>query len=97
MSGLTSGSIRVTDDVALGGNGKACRVYSVSFLSDGTARTLVLRNGTTASGPIYISKLGTISETVIINFENGLRFPDGCFLDFTASMVSAVIEYALEF
>jgi hypothetical protein len=92
----TSGSIRVTDDKALGGNGDAVRVYSASWLSDGTARTLVLPNGTTASDDIYISKLGTVSDTVVVNWENGLRFPAGCFIDFTASTVSVVLEYALE-
>ena len=96
MTGQMSGSIRVTGDQALGGSGKACRVYSASWLSDGTARDLVLRNGTTASGDIYIQKKGAISDTVVVNWENGLRFPLGCFIDFTASTVSVVVEYRIE-
>jgi hypothetical protein len=96
MTGQMSGSIRVTDDKALGGSGKACRVYSASWLSDGTARDLVLRNGTSASGDIYIQKKGAISDTVVVSWENGLRFPAGCFIDFTASTVSVVLEYRIE-
>ena len=96
MTGQMSGSIRVVEDKALGGSGKAVRVYSASWLSDGTARDLVLRNGTTASGDIYIQKKGAISDTVVVNWENGLRFPLGCFIDFTASTVSVVVEYRIE-
>jgi len=91
-----SGSIRVTADKALGGSGNAVRVYSASWLSDGTARALVLRGGITATDAIYISKVGTASDTHVTNWEGGLRFPDGCFIDFTASTVSVVLEYALE-
>ena len=94
--GLSSGSIRVTADQALGGSGDAVRVYSATWLSDGTGRALVLRNGTTASGDIYVNQAGIASVSVTQNWESGLRFPDGCFIDFTASMVSVVLEYALE-
>jgi hypothetical protein len=95
MTGQQSGSIRVTADQALGG-GKAVRVYSASWLSDGTARDLVLRNGLTDGAAIYIQKKGAISDTVVVNWENGLRFPAGCFIDFTASTVSVVLEYRIE-
>jgi len=71
-------------------------VYSASWLSDGTARDLVLRNGTSASGDIYIQKKGATSDTVVVNWENGLRFPAGCFIDFTPSTVSVVLEYRIE-
>ena len=97
-----SGSIRVTADQALGGgvvgssSHKACRVYSATWLSDGTGRALVLRNGATVGGDIYVNAAGTASVTVTLNFEGGLRFPGGCFIDFTADTVTVVLEYALE-
>lgn len=97
-----SGSIRVTGDQALGGgvtgnpDKNAVRVYSATWLSDGTGRNLVLRNGTTASGDIFVTAAGTASVSITLNFEGGLRFPEGCFIDFTASTVSVVVEYALE-
>jgi hypothetical protein len=93
----TSGSIRVTADTALGGgvNG-AIRVYSATWLCDGTIRNLVLKNGTTASGDIFVQKAGVAGLTVTQNFENGLRFPDGCFIDYTANTVSVVLEYVKE-
>ena len=91
-----SGSVRVTADKALGSATQPCRVYSATWLSDGTARNLVLRNGTTASGDIYVTAAGGVSISETLNFEGGLLFPDGCFIDFTASTVSVVVEYALE-
>lgn len=90
-----SGSKRVTADADLGG-GKAVRVWNVSWLSDGTGRNLVLRNGQTASGNIFIQAAGTANLTETLNFEGGLLFPNGCFVDYTASTVSVVIEYQRE-
>ena len=91
------GSTYYTADAIVGGvAGKAVRVFSATWLSDGTARDLVLRNGSTASGTIYVQAAGTISKTTTLGFEGGLLFPGGCFLDFTASMVSVILEYRTE-
>lgn len=91
-----SGSVYCTADAVIGVAGKPCRVFNVSWLSDGTARDLVLRNGNSADGTIYVQAAGTISKTTTINFEGGLLFPNGCFLDFTASAVSYTIEFRSE-
>jgi len=93
--GLT-GNQYSTGDAVVGASGKPCRIWNVSWLSDGTARDLVLRNGSTASGTIYIQAGGTVSLTTTLNFEGGKLFPDGCFFDFTASMVHAVFEFEME-
>lgn len=93
---LEHGSAIYTGDSVVGISGKPVRVFSATWLSDGTARALVLRNGTSASGTIYVNQAGTASVSVTQNWEGGLLFPDGCFLDFTASMVSAVIEFRNE-
>ncbi len=90
------GSVIKTADSVIGVSGKPCRVFSVSWLSDGTARDLVLRNGTTASDTIYVTLAGSANVSIVQNWEGGLLFPDGCFLDFTASMVNAVIEFRSE-
>ena len=82
-------------DSAVGTSGKPIRVYNVTWLSDGTARDLVLRNGTADTDTAYTTEPGTISKTKTINFEQGLRFPSGCFLDI-GDVVSAVIEWRLE-
>ena len=90
-----SGSIRVTADQALGA-GKPVRVFSATWLSDGTARNLVLSSGKVTGGDIYVTAAGTASVSETLNFEGGLLFPEGCFIDFTASTVSVVVEYVVE-
>lgn len=91
------GSSLYTADAIVGGvAGKPVRIFSATWLSDGTARNLVLRNGSTASGTVYVQIAGAISLTVTQNFEGGLLFPGGCFLDYTASTVGVVLEYRTE-
>jgi hypothetical protein len=89
------GSVYLVADGVVGKIGKPCRVFSATWLSDGTARDLVLRNGTTDAGTIYVQATGVISKTVTINWEGGLLFPGGCFLDI-GSAASAVIECCVE-
>ena len=93
--GSGSGSVYKVADSVIGASGRPVRVFSATWLSDGTARDLVLRNGTTDAGTIYVQAAGTISKTVTINWEGGLLFPGGCFLDI-GSAVSAVIECVTE-
>lgn len=99
MGGLANfnhGSVNVTADAIIGVRAKPCRVFSATWLSDGTARDLVLRNGFDADGTIYVQGAGDASNTVTQNWEGGLLFPSGCFLDFTASAVSYTIEFAVD-
>jgi len=93
---LEHGSARYTADSAVGKSGAPTRVFSATWLSDGTARALVLRNGTSASGTIYVNIAGTANVTKVQNWEGGLYFPGGCFFDFTTSMTGAVIEFVNE-
>ena len=87
-----AGSKYFVADGAVGTSGKPTRVYSATWLSDGTARDLVLRNGTSDSGTVYTTAAGVISKTATVNFEGGMLFPNGCFLDI-GSATSAVITY----
>jgi hypothetical protein len=98
MFGLGSTTtVYKTGDSAIGTSGKRIRVFSASWLSDGTARALVLRNGAADTAQIYVNAAGTISTTVTMNFgKEGIVFDAGCFLDFTASMTNAVITYREE-
>lgn len=91
----THGSGYYTADSAVGRSGQPCRVYSATWLSDGTARDLVLRNGTADTATIYVQSTGIISKTVTVNWEGGLLFPAGCFFDI-GSAVSATIEFRNE-
>ena len=89
------GSQYLTADGAVGVSGKPVRIHSATWLSDGTARDLVLRHGTTASDTIWVNAAGAISVTVTLNFEGGLRFPNGCFFDI-GSATSAVFVVETE-
>lgn len=88
------GSTRLTADNTLGVSGKPFMVTGVHWLSGGTAGTLVLRNGTTASGDIWYQKAGTIDDGVSDTVE--IFFPSGCFYDHDSNTTFAVITgYAL--
>lgn len=92
----TSGDLRLTADGVVGVSGKPVRIWNATWLSDGTARDLVLRSGTGATGAIIVQAAGIISQTVTLNFENGKRFPNGCFLDI-GSATSVNFELETEF
>lgn len=93
--GSGSGSVYKTADSVIGASGKPVRVFSATWLSDGTARDLELRNGTTDAGTLYVKEPGVISKTKTINFEGGLLFPNGCFFD-KGDVASVVIECVTE-
>ena len=92
---MTSGSVRLTADGLVGGSGKAIRVYSAVMQSgSGGAGELVLRDGTTASGTIYVQEAGTAaSKTKTYNFCGGLTFPNGCFFDKDTNTDAVVVNY----
>lgn len=82
-----------TTDAKIGPSGSRIRVYQATWLSDGTARDLVLYNGLSASDTKWVSAAGTISKTTTITFgKDGLVFPSGCFLQI-GSAVSANVTY----
>lgn len=92
---MSIGSVRLTADGAVGTSGSPTRVYSVVMLSGaGGAGTLVLRNGTSASGTVYVQEDGTAaSKTKTYNFCGGLLFPSGCFFDIDTNTDAIVIDY----
>ena len=89
------GSQYLAADGAVGPSGKNIRLYSATHLSDATARTLVLRNGTSDSATVWITGPGTISETRTLTWDGGLLFPGGCFFDI-GSAVSGVFSFSVE-
>ncbi len=91
MFGENAGTTYLTVDGVVGRSGKPTRVFQATWLSDGTARDLVLRNGIADTATIYVQAAGTISKTTTVNFgAQGILFPAGCFLDI-GSAVSAAI------
>jgi len=86
----------VTTDSVIGTSGARTRVFQATWLSDGTARDLQLRNGATDSATLFTSAAGVISKTVTLIFgTEGLVFPAGCFVDI-GSAVSVAVTYRVE-
>lgn len=85
-------------DAAIGTSGKPIRVYDAYCVSGGTAATVKLYNGTSASGSDYCQIDGIInkSSTLPISSSNGILFPNGCFADVDANTVNLVVSYVQE-
>ena len=96
MFGLeNSDSVYTAEDLAVGA-GKHVRVFSATWLSDGTARDLVLRNGAADSATVWVTAGGTISKTVTLDFgPHGILFNAGCFIDI-GSAASVILTYRVE-
>lgn len=90
-----SDSVYTAADLAVG-SGKHVRVFSATWLSDGTARDLVLRNGGTDAATVWVTAAGTISKTVTLDFgPHGILFNAGCFIDI-GDAASVVLTYRIE-
>jgi len=91
-----SGSVEYTADGVVGPSGAAVRVYNATWLSGTTAGDFTLRTGTTTAGDVIVQEPGAADHTETINFERGLLFPDGCYVDFDANTTRATIEFRTE-
>lgn len=84
-------------DAAVGTSGKPTRVFSVNFVSDGTAGVFILRNGTSSSGTAFVTENGVISSGKTVEYgQTGILFPAGCFCDVDSHVTAAVIAYSQE-
>lgn len=95
----TSGSqaIVAATDAAIGPSGKPIRVFSLNFLSGGTAGVLILRNGTSASDTVFVTENGVISSGKTVEYgQTGILFPAGCFMDVDANVAGGVVSFARE-
>ena len=96
MSGM-SGAISVTSDQVVGTSGRPIRVFALNMLSGGTAGELVLRNGTSASGAIWVREKGVVSTGKTVEYgQQGILFPAGCFYDDDSNFTGVTIQYAEE-
>ena len=85
-------------DLAVGTSGKPIRVFSIECISSSTAATIKLFNGTTnTAGLQYAQVDGVASQSVVINYAGGKRFPAGCFLDTGANNAFTTVVYTEEF
>lgn len=90
---LLPGVTRLTADGAVGTSGRKIRVYSVHLVSGASNSTCTLKLGTSTSGTAYIQIDGVASTAVTLNFNGGILFPTGCFLDADANISYATICY----
>lgn len=81
-------------DAAIGVSGSPVRVFALNFTSDGTAGILILRNGTSTGGTVYVTENGVVSSgKTVIYGPQGVWFPGGCFLDVDSHVTSGVVTY----
>lgn len=84
-------------DIAIGPSGKPIRVYDAYVVSGGTASTVKLYNGTSATGN-YVQIDGIInkSSALPISSSQGILFPLGCFADVDSNSVMLSVSFVVE-
>lgn len=90
----SSGSVLKTADGNLSTAGKPVRVFSLTVVSATTAG-VQLFSGTAATGIPRVSIDGVAYRSNTCNFQDGLLFPDGCYVNLVGAS-QAVIECRLE-
>ena len=69
------------------------RLYSVVIKSGGTAATVAFKNANTTE---YLTITGTINLAVEKNYEGGLMFPGGCYVDIDANTTYVTANFETE-
>ncbi len=77
---MSVGTYQVTAD-GQAGPARAVRVFNIVVKSDGTAGVVAVKNGTTTGGTEFDQINGTINQAVVRNYEGGMVFPSGCYID----------------
>lgn len=97
MNLLPGTQLLTTTDGPIGTSGKPIRVFSAAVLSDGTASTVILRNGTSTGGSAYVQLDGVINKlSTPFNALHGVLFPAGCYADVDAHSVGGYVSYTEE-
>jgi len=91
-----AGSQLATADAAVLAAGVPVRVFAIHVISGGGgAAVLTLRNGSTASGTVWVTETGTTSRGKTVSFgTQGILFPAGCFVDFDTNTASVLVTYS---
>ena len=93
MPSMLNGSQLITADGVVGVSGQAKIVYCIHIISGGTAAVVSLRRGTAVTDTIGVTQTGTISTGATFNYEGGLFFPGGCYVDVDANTTSVLVAY----
>ena len=82
----------LTSSGTLISSGAPVRVYSLTLVGSGTAG-VELYNGTSATGTARVSiAAAAATRTTTQNFEGGMLFPSGCYVELETSVSQAVLE-----
>lgn len=84
-------------NIAIGPSGKPIRVFDAYAVSDGTATTVKLYNGTSATGN-YIQIDGIVSKSSVLPISSGqgVLFPLGCFANVDSHTVVLAVSFVVE-
>lgn len=91
-------SVSNQTNIAIGPSGKPIRVYDAYAISGGTATTVKLYNGTSATGNDYVQIDGIISKSSVlpVSSSQGILFPLGCFASVDSNTVNLVVSFVVE-
>lgn len=92
----TSGDVTLTASAVLITSGSPVRVYSCSWVSGASAGVIQLYNGTDNSGTARISETGTALKSKTANFQNGLLFSSGCYVELDGNISACTLECSKE-
>ena len=94
---LTPGMVRVTTDGAIGGLGKAIRIFSIQLVSGATSSVFQLMAGVGTDGTAILQVDGLANNSVPVSYAGGIYFGNGCFAKFDSASAYATIGYTEEF
>ena len=95
--GATSGSETLTADGVVGISGKPVRIFSIYWVKEAGAETMVVRSGTSASGDIIIEQVSTANDGNFLDLGGeGILFPSGAFYDEGTAITSATFTFRTE-
>lgn len=66
------------------------RIFNILVLSGGTGATVALKDANTTT---YDTVKGTANVVVRVNYEGGLLFPGGCYVDVDVNTTSVTVDY----
>ena len=93
----TSGTVTLTADSVIGISGKPVRIFSIYWVKETGAETMVVRHGTSATSAIVIEQVSTADDGNLLVFgAEGMLFPNGAFYDEGTAITSATFTFSVE-
>lgn len=97
MSYSNSGTVTLTADGAVGTSGKPVRIYSIYWVKETGAETMVVRHGISSSASIVIEQVSTADDGNLLDFgAEGMLFPSGAFYDEGTAITTATFTFRVE-